>query len=70
MANNKYYYRVEIWFGHNGGIYGDKHKNIEDCKAELLHFIESYLGNDVVFIGIKKYVAATNKEFVCPQSLA
>jgi len=68
MANNKYYYRAVVWFGNNGGVMGDKHTNIEDCKAELAHFMSTYLHNGVVFIGIKKYYAATDKEFICPQS--
>ena len=56
MANNKYYYRTVVWFGSNGGVMGDKHTNIEDCRAELAHFMSTYLHNGVVFIGIKKYI--------------
>jgi len=69
MANNKYYYRAVVWFGDNGGYWGEKHTKIKDCEEDLIKFINLYLRNDVVFIGIKKYNAATNEEFICPQSL-
>ena len=68
MANKKYYYKAVVWFGHNGGIFGEKHTNIQDCKNDLVNMMNTYLRNDVVFIGIKKYNALTNEEFVCPQS--
>lgn len=41
--------------------------NIKDCQEELTHFMNVYLQNTVVFIGIKKYNSETNEEFVCPQ---
>ena len=69
MANNKYFYRVVVWFGHNGGVYGEKHTNIKDCKAELQSFVDKYIeDNTVVFIGVKKFDAKTGQEFVCPQA--
>lgn len=68
MSNNKYYYRAVVWYGHNGGIMGDKHRNIKDCQAELIKFINMGLNNSIVFIGIKKYNAITNEEFICPQA--
>ena len=67
MANNKYYYRAVAWFGDNSGISGTKHIDIQDCKKELEHFMDIYLDNTIVFIGIKKYDAKTDEEFVCPQ---
>jgi hypothetical protein len=67
MANNKYYYRAVVEFGSNSRVLGTKYNNIKDCKEELTQFMNAYLQNTVVFIGIKKYNSETNKEFVCPQ---
>lgn len=64
---SKYYYRAVIHYGSNSSVLGDKHKKAEDCKEQLLSFLNTRLQNDIVFIGIKKYDAKTDKEFVCPQ---
>ena len=66
-GNNKYYFRAEVWFGHNGGVYGEKYKNFEDAVNQLNHFVKYYGHNDVVYCGIQKRFVENDKPFVCPQ---
>lgn len=64
MANSKYYYRAEIYFGDNGTAYGMKREEFKDCINELNHFIRSYSGNHVNKVGIFKRNVSDDKEIV------
>lgn len=68
MANNKYFYRTEAWFGDNSAVFGNKNKNAKDCVNELNHFINLYTSNNLIKIGIIKREVGSEKEFICPQS--
>lgn len=65
MANNKYYYRAEVWCGHDGGMAGMSHNEAKDCIEDLYDLIESYkhILNQIVFIGIIKRRKSDNKIF-------
>ena len=55
MSKKNYVYVPCIKYGHNGGVMGDKFKNMQDAWGWLLEYKQTYhTGNDVVFIGIIK----------------
>lgn len=53
-TKNKTYYRVEVYFGDNSAVYGNKHSNFSDCINEFNSFIRSYKGNHIVSASIQK----------------
>lgn len=59
--NKKYYFKAIVQW-ENSAVYGQSHYNMKDCMSELNYFISIYhMGNDVKFIGIKKFNSETNK---------
>lgn len=54
MPNNKYLFYACYKNGHNGGVSYSGRKTAKEAKNDLLHLINTYLTNDVVFMGIVK----------------
>ena len=55
MSKKNYIYVPCIKYGHNGGVMGDKYKNMQDAWDWLLEYKQTYhTRNDVVFIGVIK----------------
>ena len=57
MSKKHYVYVPCIKYGHNGGIMGDKFKNMQDAWDYLLKYNQKYcihISNDMIFIGVIK----------------
>ena len=64
MANNKYYYRAEIYFSDKSAILGNKYQNLTDCIPQFNHFINMHGQNMVVSARIQKRFSNNDKEFL------
>lgn len=55
MSKKHYVYVPCIKYGNNGGVMGDKVKNMQDAWDKLLEYKQTYhTENDTVFIGVIK----------------
>ena len=54
MSKNKYLFYACYKNGHNGGVCYDGKKSAQEAQKDLLNLMNTYLTNDIVFIGIVK----------------